>query len=274
VSRPLSHNTQKVGLIAGSGSFPLLFADEVRRLGFSVIAVAHIGETFKTLEERVDKIFWIHVGQLNRLISFFKKEGIDRAVMAGAISKTRFFTDVRPDLRSMSILRRLQERKDDFVLRAVADELEGEGIKVEGATRYVPSLLACSGLISYRSPTRQEWEDLEFGLKVGRELGRAGVGQCVVVKRKAVLAVEAIEGTDETIKRGGRYASKAVVVKVCKPRQDLRFDLPTVGPGTIHAMNEVGAACLGVEVGRTVILEKNSLIAEANETGVAVVGLD
>jgi DUF1009 family protein len=271
---PSPQPMEKVGLIAGSGIFPLLFADEVRRLGFSVIAVAHVGETFPALEEKVDRISWIHVGQLNRLIAFLKREGIERAVMAGAIKKTRLFTNVRPDLRSIGILRRVRDHRDDFILRAVADELESEGITIEGATRYVPSFLASPGVMSYRTPTQQEWEDLKFGLKVGRELGSAGVGQCVVVKKKSVLAVEAIEGTDETIKRGGRFAEKAVVVKVCKPQQDLRFDLPTVGPGTIRSMNEVGACCLGVEVGRTVVLERATMIADANESSVALVGLE
>jgi DUF1009 family protein len=265
---------ERVGLIAGSGSFPLLFAEEVRRLGYSVIAVAHTGETLPVLESKVDKIFWIRVGQLGRLISNLKQEGITRAVMAGAIKKSRFFTNVRPDLRAIRILRQLKERKDDFVLRAVADELEKEGIVVEGATKYVPSLLAAPGVLSRRRPRRQERDDLEFGFRVGREIAHSGVGQCIVVKRRAVLAVEAIEGTDRTILRGGRYAKGAIVIKVCKPQQDLRFDLPTVGPDTIQVMQEAGAACLGIEVGKTVMLERTAMIAQADAAGIAIVGLD
>ncbi|HWP59734.1 MAG TPA: UDP-2,3-diacylglucosamine diphosphatase LpxI [Candidatus Acidoferrales bacterium] len=265
---------ERVGLIAGSGSFPLVFADEARRLGFAVVAVAHIGETVPELESHVEKIFWVRVGQLGRVISVFKQESITRAVMAGAIKKSRFFTNVRPDLRALRILRHLRERKDDFVLRAVADELEKEGITIEGATKYVPSLLAPPGVLSRRAPRRQEWGDLEFGFRVGREIARSGVGQCIVVKRRAVLAVEAIEGTDQTILRGGRFAKGAIVIKVCKPQQDLRFDLPTVGPGTIAVMREAKAACLGIEVGKTVMLEKDAMIAEADAAGIAVVGLD
>jgi DUF1009 family protein len=265
---------ERVGLIAGSGSFPLLFADEVRRLGYAVVAIAHTGETLPILENKVDKIFWIRVGQLGRLIFLLKQEGITRAVMAGAIKKARFFTNIRPDLRSIRILRQLKERKDDFVLRAVADELEKEGIVVEGATKYVPSLLAAPGVLSRRTPRQQEWGDLEFGFRVGREIARSGVGQCIVVKRRAVLAVEAIEGTDRTILRGGRFAKGAVVIKVCKPQQDLRFDLPTVGPGTIQVMHEAEAGCLGIEVGKTVILEKAAMIAQADAAGIAIVGLD
>ena len=265
---------ERVGLIAGSGSFPLLFADEVRRLGYSVIAVAHTGETLPALESRVDKIFWIRVGQLGRLISLLQQEGITQAVMAGAIKKARFFTNIRPDLRSIRILRGLKERKDEFVLRAVADELEKEGITVEGATKFVPAFLAVPGTLSRRVPGSQEWGDLQFGFAVGREIARSGVGQCIVVKRRAVLAVESMEGTDETIKRGGRFATGAVVIKVCKPQQDLRFDLPTVGPGTIQVMREAGAKCLGIEVGKTVILERAAMLAQADAARIAIVGLD
>jgi DUF1009 family protein len=265
---------ERVGLIAGSGTFPLLFAAEMRRLGYVVVAIAHKGETVPTLEEKVDKIFWIRVGQLGRLIQLLKNEGVERAVMAGAIKKIRLFTNFLPDLRSVRILRSVRGRKDDFILRAVAEELEREGITIEGATQFIPSLLAVPGKLSYRSPTRQEWEDLEFGFQVARDLGRADVGQCIVVKRRTVLAVESIEGTDETIRRGGRFAAKAVVVKVSKPQQDLRFDLPTVGPGTIRVMAEVKASCLGVEAGKTLTLERDRISAEADAAGIAVVGLE
>jgi DUF1009 family protein len=265
---------QKVGLIAGSGAFPLLFAEEVRRLGYSVVAVAHEGETSPALSEKVDRIFWIRVGQLGRLISLLKREGVTQAVMAGAIKKTRLFSDVRPDLRSIKLLARLAAGKDDFILRAVAGELEREGIRVEGATHFVPSLLAERGTLGRRSPTRRELEDLEFGLQVMREIGRADVGQCVVVRNKTVLAVEAIEGTDETIRRGGRFARGAVVVKASKPQQDLRFDLPAVGPRTIEAMREVEASCLGLEAGKTIILERSLTLSAADAAKVAVVGLN
>lgn len=264
---------ERVGLIAGSGSFPLLFADEMRRLGYSVVAVAHEGETNPALAEKVDKILWVRVGQLGRLISHLKREGVREAVMAGAIKKTRLFSDIRPDLRSIKVLARLGSAKDDFILRAVAAELESEGIRIEGAARYVPSLLAPAGSLGRRAPTRREREDLEFGLQVVREIGRSDVGQCVVVKSKSVLAVESLEGTDETIRRGGRFARGAVVVKASKPKQDLRFDLPTVGPRTIEVMREVEASCLGVEVGKTIILERSLTLAAADAAKIAVVGV-
>lgn len=264
---------QRVGLIAGSGSFPLLFADEARQMGYSVVAVAHKGETLPSLQDKVDKIFWIRVGQLGRMIRILQEEMVTRAVMVGGIKKSRFFSNFRPDLRSIRIFQRVKERKDDSVLRAVADELEREGITIEGATRYIPSLVAGNGALTRRQPTQREWDDLKFGFKVGWEIGRTDVGQCIVVKRGTVLAVESMEGTDETIRRGGEFASGAVVVKVSKPHQDLRFDLPTIGPGTIAAMKEVGASCLGIEAGRTVILERSPTIAEANLAGIALIGL-
>ncbi len=242
-------------------------------MGYSVVAVAHTGETLPTLAEKVDEIFWIRVGQLGRMIRILQEEMIIRAVMVGGIKKACFFSNFRPDLRSIKILQRVRERKDDSVLRAVADELEKEGITIDGATRYVPSLVAGNGALTRRQPSRREWDDLKSGFRVGREIGRTDVGQCIVVKRGTVLAVESMEGTDETIRRGGRFAPGAVVVKVSKSHQDLRFDLPTVGPGTIRAMKEVGAACLGVEAGRTVILERSTMVGEADNAGVACVGL-
>lgn len=243
-------------------------------MGYSVAAVAHSEETLSVLEEKVDKILWIQVGQLNRLISFLKKEGVTRAVMAGAINKARFFSNFRPDLRLIKILVSVTARKDDIVLRAVADELEREGITIEGATRYVPSLVAVPGSFGSTIPTRQQSEDLRFGFQVAREIARAGVGHCVVVKRKTVLAVESIEGTDETIRRSARFATGVVVVKVSNPHQDFRFDLPTVGLDTIRVMKEAGASCLGVEAGKTLILERARMVEEANAARIVLVGLE
>ena len=269
----IQENNGRIGLIAGSGSLPLIFAEEVRRRGYAVIAVAHTGQTLPALEEKVDKLFWIRMGQLDRLISLFQQEGIHRAVMAGGIKKARFFIDGRPDLRMLNVIARASTRNDDSILRAVAEELAREGIAIEAATRFVPSLFAPGGNLSSRPPTQEEWEDLQLGLKIARELGRADVGQCIVVKMKAILAVEAMEGTDETIRRGGRIAEGAVVVKASKPNQDLRFDLPTVGPETIRTMKEVGASCLAVEAGKTVILDRDATIAEADAAGISIVGL-
>jgi DUF1009 family protein len=261
----------RIGLIAGNGRFPLLFAEEAKKSGIDVIAVAHVGETDPSIEQMVKEVTWIRVGQVGRLIRAFKSAGITDAVMAGGIRKTRIF-DARPDLRSLKILTRLRDRKDDALLRAFAEELEREKIVIRDSTLYLTSLLAEAGEMTRRL-SRQEKEDVRFGWRVAKEIGKLDVGQCVVVKQGVVLAVEAVDGTDATIRRGGALSGgNAVVIKVLKPQQDVRFDLPAVGPGTIEAMREVKAAVLAVEAHKTLLLDKDALIGAAREAGIALVG--
>jgi DUF1009 family protein len=264
---------RKLGLIAGNGRFPVLFADAAKEAGFAVTAVAHRGETPDVLDQHVDDVRWIKVGQLGHLIEHFKSAGIETVVMAGGIKKTRMFTEYRPDWRAVKVLARVRQLNDDVLLRAVADELESEGITVGDATRYLPSLIAEAGVLT-TEPSREQWEDVRFGVDMVRAVGRLEIGQCVVVKNRTVLAVEAIEGTDEAIRRGGRLAhGGAVVVKMAKPHQDLRFDIPAVGPTTIASMQEVGAAVLAVEAGKTLMLDKADLLETARKAGIAVVGV-
>jgi len=266
---------EKIGLIAGNGRFPLLFAQGARNQSVSVIAVAHMGETLPDLGEWVDKIVWIRVGQLGKMIKIFKAEGIQEVVMAGGIKKTRLFADAWPDIRSLTLLAKVKEKKDDALLRAVAGELEREGIKVLDSTIYLGSLLAQKGVMTQRKPTQQEWEDIRFGWSLATEIGRLDIGQCLVVKNKVVLAVEAIEGTDETIVRAGRLGKEgAVVIKVCKPHQDFRFDIPAVGIETIRTMGEVKASVLALEAGRSILLDKEETLELANQKGVSVVGVE
>ncbi|MEW6683070.1 MAG: UDP-2,3-diacylglucosamine diphosphatase LpxI [Nitrospirota bacterium] len=264
---------RKLGLIAGNGRFPVLFADAAKQAGFAVTAVAHRGETPDVLDQHVDDVRWIKVGQLGHMIEHFKSAGVETVVMAGGIKKTRMFTEYRPDWRAVKVLARLRHLKDDVLLRAVADELESEGITVGDATRYLPSLIAEAGVLT-TAPSREQWEDVRFGAEMVRTVGRLEIGQCVVVKNRTVLAVEAIEGTDEAIRRGGRLAhGGAVVVKMAKPEQDLRFDIPAVGPNTIASMQEVGAAVLAVEAGKTLMLDKADLLEAARKAGISVVGI-
>lgn len=261
----------KIGLIAGNGRFPLLFAEEARKNGVQVIAVAHLGETDSKIDHLVDEVTWIRVGQIGRLIRVFHSAGITEAVMAGGIKKTRLF-DVRPDLRSLKILSRLAWKKDDLLLRAFADELEREKIMIRDSTLYLSNLLADVGEMT-RSLAKKEREDVRFGWHLAKEIGRLDVGQCVVVKEGVVLAVEAVDGTDATIQRGGSLSGgRAVVIKVFKPQQDLRFDIPAVGLVTIDTMREVGATVLAVEAKKTLLLDKESLIHAAKESGIALVG--
>jgi DUF1009 family protein len=265
---------EKIGLIAGKGQFPLLFAQGAKSRGFEVVAVAHRGDTDPALEALVDRFHWVYVGQLGKIIKIFKQAGVSQAVMAGGISRGRLFRDFRPDLRALSLVRRVGAGKDDAILRAVAEELEGEGITIVPSTLFMEDLLAPAGQLSRRAPTSEEMADINFGLNIAREIGRLDIGQCVVVRRLVVVALEALEGTDECIRRGGKLAGGGtVVVKVSKPRQDLRFDVPAVGLDTIQTMQEAGAAVLALEAGRTLIFDREEMLARANKAKIAIWGV-
>ncbi len=265
---------QKIGLIAGNGTFPIEFAKAAKQKNLEVVAVAHEGETTPDLASWVDAIFWIKVGQLGKIIKIFKEQGVHDVLMAGGIRKTRLF-NARPDLRGAAFLARMIHKKDDFLLRGVAEELESEGIVVRESTLYLDNVLAPAGALTKRKPSKVEWKDIAFGWHMAKEVGRLDIGQTVVVKNQAILAVEAIEGTDEAVRRGGRLCGKgAVVVKVCKPDQDLRFDLPAAGIETIKTMKEVRASCLAVETGKTIILDREAVVKEANKAGIAIVGVE
>ena len=265
----------KVGLIAGNGIFPIEFAKAARAKGMTVVAVAHEGETDRDLEQWADAVFWVKVGQLGKIIKIFKEQGVRDVLMAGGIKKTRLFGGAMPDLRGAALLARMIAKKDDSILRAVAEELESDGITVRESTLYLDNLLAPAGVLTKRRPSKEEWKDISFGWQMAKEIGRLDIGQTVVVKDLAILAVEAIEGTDEAIRRGGSLCREgAVVVKICKPQQDLRFDLPATGVQTIRTMQAVKASCLAIEAGKTLMIQKDDIIAEANAAGIAIAALD
>jgi DUF1009 family protein len=265
---------ERLGLIAGNGRFPIIFADNARKLGYQVSAVAHEGETDPELANHVDRIHWIKIGQLNKLITAFKSDQVHQAVMLGGIKKTHVFTTVRPDFRALALAARLALWKDDDILREIAKELEREGITICESTFGLEGILADEGPLTARVPSGKEWEDIRYGWDVAHDIGRLDIGQCVIVKDRVVVAVEAVEGTDEAIKRGGQLAKDgAVVVKRCKPQQDLRFDLPAVGPRTIEIMASVKASVLAVEAGRTIILDRDLTVRKAQSAGIAVVGI-
>ncbi len=265
---------ERLGLIAGNGRFPIIFADNARKLGFHVSAVAHEGETDPELANHVDRIHWIKIGQLNKLIKAFKGDEVRQAVMLGGIKKTHVFTTVRPDFRTLALATRLALWKDDDILREFAKELEQEGITICESTFGLEGILAEEGTLTSRAPSQKEWEDVRYGWDVAKEIGRLDIGQCVVIKDKCVVAVEAVEGTDEAIKRGGQLARDgAVVVKRCKPQQDLRFDLPAVGPRTIEIMASVKASVLAIEAGRTIFLDREQTLDQARSARIAIVGL-
>ena len=273
-SLPHVTDGERIGLIAGNGRFPIIFADNARRLGYRVSAVAHEGETEPELAGHVDRIHWIKIGQLNKLIKAFKEDGVHQAVMLGGIKKTHVFTTLRPDFRTLALATRLALWKDDDILRELAKELEREGIVICESTFGLEGILVEEGTLTARSPSEKEWEDIHYGWEVAHEIGRLDIGQCVVIKDRVVVAVEAVEGTDEAIKRGGVLVKEgAVVVKRSKPQQDLRFDLPAVGPRTIEVMALVKASVLAIEAGRTILLDREIMLDKARSARIAIVGI-
>ena len=266
--------SDKIGIIAGGGQFPLLFARAVRRHGLKVYAAAHQGETDETLADQVDALQWVRLGQLGKIIDFFKKEGVIKTVFIGSITKTNIFRDVRPDLKGLGLWNKIDIKQDDSILRAIAERLAKDGIEVVASTSYVPELLFPQGILTRKKLTKEQKNDIVFGWKIARAMGGLDIGQCVVVRNQTVLAVEAIEGTDAAIRRGGTLGKeKAVVVKLKKPNQDLRFDLPAVGEKTIVSMLEVKAAVLAVEAGYALFFDRESVIRAADAAGLVVVGV-
>jgi hypothetical protein len=264
-----------LGLIAGNGIFPRLVAHGAREAGIDVVAVAHVGETEPELEAEVTSLTWIRVGELGKMIRTLKQAGCERAVMAGGIKKARLFSGFRPDLRGAAFLARMRTLHDDKLLRGIADEIESDGIRVISSTEYLPRLIPSPGVLSRRAPKAHERADVEFGVRVAKAVGSFEIGQTVVVKNGLVLAVEAVEGTDAAIRRGGELArGGAVVVKVSKPGQDLRFDVPAVGPETIRLMAETGATVLAIEAGKTIVLEREQVLEAAAKAGIAVLAVE
>ncbi len=263
-----------IGLIAGGGQFPLLFAEAARAQGRRVVAIAHLNETATELEEQADVTYWVKLGQLGKIIKHFRREGVRETVFAGTITKTRIFHDVLPDFKGLSLWNKIDTRLDDAILRAVAASLEEEGIRVLASTCYLDHLFFPPGLLTRKKPSAGQMEDIRFGWTIAREVGRLDIGQCVVVRDRTVLAVEAIEGTDATIRRGGELAgSGAVVIKVKKPGQDFRFDLPATGPKTIETLAAIKGAVLAVEAGQSLLFDKQMMIKAADQAGLVVIGL-
>lgn len=266
---------KKLGLIAGNGELPIAVAVEARGQGYSVHAVGLEPLAEKALAEVVDDIRWVNVGRLGEVIDYFKKAGVTEAVMAGKVPKTLLYKSrITPDLRAIKLLFTLRDRSDDAILLAITKELEKDGIRLLNTTAFTNAMLTPEGVLTDTRPSENDWKDIAFGWKIAKEIGRLDIGQTVVVKNQAVMAVEAIEGTDEAIRRGGRLAGEAaVVVKVSKPQQDMRFDVPVVGIDTLRSMMEVNARVLAVEAGNSIFLQKAKMIREADASGIAIVGV-
>jgi len=266
---------EPLGLIAGNGRFPLLVAACYKKKhGARIEAVGFRGETSPELADLVDNLLWVGVGQLGKVIRFFKKAGVSRAVMAGQIRPTRMFEKLKFDMRGLKVISRLDNRKADSIFSSVAEEMSKEGISLLDSTSFLKDFLAKEGVLSARQPTEKELEDVRFGAAIAKEMGRLDIGQTVVVKDKAIVAVEALEGTDETIRRGGRIAGEGtVVVKMAKPSQDMRFDVPVIGIETLRTMREAKVALLAVEAHRTLVIDEREVMELADHSGICVMGL-
>ncbi|HET7209134.1 MAG TPA: UDP-2,3-diacylglucosamine diphosphatase LpxI [Terriglobales bacterium] len=275
---------QKLGLIAGNGRFPFLVLDAARAQGFDVVVAAIKEEAFPGIASRgAAAVHWLSLGELSRLIETFKQEGVARAVMAGQVKHKQIFSSIRPDWRLAKLLLSLRTRNTDALLGAVAKVLAEEGIVLENSTALLEPLLAKAGILSRRAPLEQENKNIEYGREVARHLAQYDIGQTVVVAESACVAVEAMEGTDATIERAGRLMksleqgastlSRALtVIKIAKPNQDMRFDVPVVGVKTIEVMKQTGATCLAIDAGKCLLIDGQPVIDAADQAGIAVVG--
>jgi len=267
-------DSPKIGLIAGYGSFPLEMAEEFNRLGYEVHAVAVREETSSDIESVTASTSWLHVGQIGGMIKAFKQAGVSEVVMAGKVRKLHLFRNFRPDFVALKGLLKLPDRKDDSIMIGVTNILADAGITVLSQVEHAGEMIASQGHLFGPKRAKKMIADIQFGFSQAKGIAGMDIGQTVVIQDKAVLAVEAIEGTDEAIKRGGELGSgKAVVVKVAKPDQDLRFDVPAIGPGTLEVMHQAGCRCIAVEAGATLLLDRGKIAPLADGYGISVYGV-
>ena len=261
-----------LGIIAGNGIYPRLVADAARKARVKkIIAVAFTDETDPVLEQDVDLLEWMRVGQLNRLLKFFRVQDVHHAIMAGQIAPKNLF-DLRPDWKALMLLGKLKQRNAESIFAAIADELATVDVQLLPATTFLEDSLASSGLIAGPKLSRQEEDDIDLGWKIAKEIARLDIGQTIVVKNGTVVAVEALEGTNEAIKRGGGLAREgAIVVKVAKPNQDMRFDVPVIGVETIRIAAEARVRAIAVEAGKTLLLERDAIIDVARRAKISIV---
>lgn len=263
----------KYGLIAGNGQFPFLIVEGARNAGVSLAVVAIKEETDPLINEVADNVIWVGIGQLGKMISFFKDLGVTKAIMAGQVKHVQIFSGAMPDLRMVKMLWNLPRRNTDSLIGGVAAEMAKEGIELIDSTFLIQDQLAPEGVLTKRNPTDAERENIEYGLHITDEIARLDLGQTIVVRAKACVAIEAMEGTDATIKRAGELAKgKLTVIKVAKPDQDMRFDVPVVGLPTIEAMIGAGATCLSITANKTLIFDREEMIELANANKICIVG--
>ncbi|MCG8618784.1 MAG: UDP-2,3-diacylglucosamine diphosphatase LpxI [Desulfobacterales bacterium] len=264
-----------IGLIAGGGQFPRLFARKAAEKGYRVIAAGFHFETDKDLATDVDRMKWLYLGQVNKLLKYFKSHGVTEAVMLGTVQKTNIFKDIRPDFKALAFIAKTARTHDDNILSSFANLLEGEGIRLRPSTFLLPELISPAGCWTRRKPDKAETKDIHQGWRLAKAVGDLDIGQCLVISNGTVLAVEAIDGTDATILRGGGLAqgNGAVVVKLSKPTQDLRFDLPASGCETIETMHRSGATILALEAGKSLSFDREDMIRLADRYKISIIAL-
>ena len=280
----------KLGLIAGNGRFPFLLLEAARAHGNEVVVAAIKEETDPEMDERAQadpglRVYWLSLGELSRLIETFHKEGVTRAVMAGQVKHKQIFSSIRPDWRLAKLLLSLRTKNTDMLLGAIARVLGDEGIELVSSTSYLEPLLAQPGTLTARAPSGQEQQDIAYGREVGKAIAGYDIGQTVVVASQACVAIEAMEGTDAAIERAGAIMrsldSEAstldrslTVVKVAKPKQDMRFDVPVVGIRTVEVMQRAGATCLAIEAQRTLLFDRDNVVTLADRAGISIVAIE
>ena len=263
----------ELGIVAGNGVYPRLLAESARNAGVEkIVAAAFTDETDSVLSEHVDVIEWMRVGQLGRLLNFFRAQRIHHAIMAGQIAPKNLF-DLHPDVKALLLIAKLKQRNAESIFAAIADEMAKADIELLPATTFLEESLAHSGLVAGQKLSRRDEEDVDFGFNIAKEIARFDVGQTIIVKNGTVLAVEAFEGTNEAIKRGGGLAREgAVMIKVAKPNQDMRFDVPVIGVETIRIASEARLRVIAVEARKTLLLEKGEIIVMAEKAEISIVG--
>jgi len=264
----------KFGLIAGNGRFPFLVLEGAKRAGTSVAVAAIREETDPEIERLADRLTWVGIGQLGKMLRFFKDEGVDKAIMAGQVKHVQIFSRAIPDVRMLKMLLRLPRRNTDALIGAVAGELASEGIELIDSTFFLKDQLPQPGNLTRRKPDERERGDIEYGLEIANEIARLDLGQTIVVRDRACVAIEAMEGTDAVIHRAGQIVrGRLTVVKIAKPDQDMRFDVPVVGLPTIQAMIDSGATCLCLTADKTLIFDREEMVKLANKNKIAVVAV-
>jgi len=266
---------EKIGLIAGNRKFPIIFCEAAKKRGYYIVAVAIKGDANPGLKKYVDKIYWLGLNEFRRLFKIFKAEDVTKIVMAGQINPQRLFSkEIEKDAELRDLLASIKDKKADTIFGAIAQKLNGFGFELLDSTTFIEDYLPKKGILTKKEPDFSEWEDIYFGLDLAKEIAYLDVGQTVAVKKKAVVAVEALEGTDNLIRRAGRIAGAGiVVVKVSKPQQDMRFDIPVVGLNTLKNLIKIKARCLAIEAGKTLFIDKEPSIALADKKGIVIVAV-